>query len=89
MNQEQKILRKIISKYRLERSDTENGKWWWIIKEPNEVLCELTQQETIIVWDEVKHEFSMNVHKITIDNGGHDIYFCYRHLQEVRKGIRK
>ena len=41
MNKEQKILSKLIAKYRLERSDTENGKWWWIIKEPNRVFCEV------------------------------------------------
>ena len=53
------------------------------------VLCELTNQETIIVWDSLKQEMSMNVHRVTIDNGGHDIFFCHHHLEEVRKGVRK
>ena len=38
---EQRILSKLISKYSIERSGTQDGKWWWIMKEPNELFCEV------------------------------------------------
>lgn len=53
------------------------------------VLCEATGQGTIIVWDTVKNEFSMPTHKITIDNGGHNIFLCHHHFEEVKDGVRK
>ena len=36
---EQQILSKLISKYHIERSY--DKKWWWIIQEPNRLVCEV------------------------------------------------
>jgi len=40
-SKEKKILSQLISNYNIERSGTQDGKWWWIIKEPNTLICEV------------------------------------------------
>lgn len=39
MNKEKKVLRQLLSQYHIERSH--DNKWWWIIQEPNRLVCEV------------------------------------------------
>lgn len=39
LSKEQKILSKLISKFHIEKSP--DKKWWWIIREPNVLVCEV------------------------------------------------